>query len=215
MSEAAADVRRHRQVWAAPGASHDRVIGLMRVLLPAAIVALVVILAVAPLTVGRDISFVLAKDKVEVAKERMRVTEAVYRGEDSNGQPFAIRAGSAVQTTSRDPVVRLADLSARIALEDGPATIGAKTGRYDMQSEKVMVDGPVRFEAADGYRLDTRDVTVDLKSRTVQSGGAVDGSMPLGTFTAGRLTGDLRQRIVVLDQRARLHIVQRGGRGAP
>ncbi|SNT22298.1 lipopolysaccharide export system protein LptC [Sphingomonas laterariae] len=212
MSKAADLARGHRQVWAAPGASHDRVIGLLRILLPAGIGALVAILAVAPLTMGRDISFVLAKDRVEVAKERLRVSDAVYRGEDTKGQAFSIRAGSAVQTRSSDPVVRLADLSAQIQLPEGPATIGAKTGRYDMNSEKVFVDGAVRFQTADGYQLDTRDVAVDLKTRQVASGGAVDGTMPLGNFSANRMTADLPNRTVVLDGRARLHIVQRGGR---
>ncbi|WP_380873547.1 hypothetical protein ACFB49_42170 [Sphingomonas sp. DBB INV C78] len=212
MSKAADLARNTRQVWAAPGASHDRVIGLLRILLPSAIGGLIAVLAVTPITMGRDISFVLAKDRVEVAKERMRVAEAVYRGEDSKGQPFRIRAGSAVQTTSRDPIVRLADLSAEIKLPEGPATIGAKTGRYDMNSEKVYVDGPVRFQTQDGYQLDTRDVAVDLKTRQVASGGAVDGKMPLGRFSADRMTADLPTRVVVLDGRARLHIVQGGGR---
>lgn len=214
MSEAADLARGTRQVWAAPGSSHDRVIGLMRVLLPSAIGVLVAILTVAPLTMGRDISFVLAKDRVQVARERLRVSDAVYRGEDAKGQPFSIRAGSAVQKSSQDPVVRLADLAAEILLPDGPATIGAKTGRYDMDSEKVYVDGAVRFQTSDGYRLDTRDVAVDLKSRQVQSGGAVDGKMPLGNFSANSMSADLASRTVVLDGRARLHIVQRGGRGA-
>lgn len=213
MSEAANVVRGHRQVWAAPGSSHDRTIAAMRIALPVAIGVLLGLLAIAPLTVGRDISFVLAKDRVEVAKERMRVSDAIYRGEDGKGQPFQIRAGSAVQTTSRDPVVRLADLSARILLADGPATIGAKAGRYNMETEHVMIDGPVVFEAADGYRMETRDVGVDLKSRTVASGGPVDGRMPLGTFSANRLTADLPSRTVVLAGRARLHIVQGTGRG--
>lgn len=215
MSEAADLARGTRQVWAAPGSSHDRVIGIMRILLPSAIGALIAILAVAPLTVGRDISFVLAKDRVQVARERLRVSDAVYRGEDSKGQPFSIRAGSAVQKSSQDPVVQLSNLSAEILLQDGPATIGAQTGRYDMDSEKVYVDGPVHFQTRDGYQLDTRDVAVDLKTRQVESGGAVDGKMPLGNFSADRMTADLSSRTVVLDGRARLHIVQRNGRGAP
>ena len=212
MSQAADLARSDRQIWAAPGASHDRVIALLRILLPAAIGGLVAILAVAPLTMGRDISFVLAKDKVEVARERMRVADAVYRGEDSKGQAFSIRAGSAVQASSLDPIVRLADLTAQIQLPDGPATIGAKTGRYDMDSEKVYIDGAATFATQDGYRLDTRDVAVDLKTRQIASGAPVDGKMPLGTFSANRMTADLQSHTVVLDGRARLHIVQRGGR---
>jgi lipopolysaccharide export system protein LptC len=213
MSQAADAVRDQRHLWAAPGSSHDRVIGTLRVALPLAIVLLLVALAFAPLTVGRDISFVLSKDRVQVAKERLRVSQALYRGEDSKGQPFEISARSAVQATSRDPVVRLAGLAAKIALSDGPATIVANRGRYDMSSERITIDGPVLFRDSGDYRMRTRDVTIDLKTRGVASGGPVEGSMPLGTFAANRLTADLNKRIVVLQGDARLHIVQGRSRG--
>jgi len=212
MSEIAERQRNLRQRWAAPGSRHDRLIGLTRVAFPMAIGALAAVLAIAPLTRGNEVSFVLAKDSVDIAKERMRVTAAIYRGEDSKGQPFILNAGSAVQTSSRDPVVRLKDLSAQIALTDGPATVTAGQGRYDMDKESVAVDGPVLFQAADGYRLATSDVAVDLKSRQVTSTGAAEGAMPLGTFTASTMRADLQARTVNLEGRARLHIVQRAGR---
>ena len=180
-----------------------------------AIVALVILLALAPLTVGRDISFVLSKDRVDVARERMRVTTATYRGQDSKGQPFELNAGSAVQVSSRDPVVRLRALAARIQLEDGPAQIVAGRGRYDMDSEKVAIDGPVRFRAADGYDIQTRDVGIDLRSRKVASRGRVDGKMEMGSFSGDRFTADLNARVVVLEGRARLHIDRRQAKAAP
>lgn len=212
MSELADRVRTERQHWAVPGSSHDRLIRLLRIVLPLIGLALVILLAAAPMTIGRDISFVLAKDRVEVAKERMRVTEATYRGADTKGRPFLLRAGSAVQVSSRDPVVRLNELSARIALADGPAVLAAHKGRYDMDSERVAIDGPVLFQAADGYRIETRDVAVDLGTRQMASGGPVDGRMPLGTFSANQMRADLNSRVVVLDGRARLHIVQGASR---
>jgi lipopolysaccharide export system protein LptC len=209
MSELADRARSERQLWAATGSSHDRVIAILRLVLPVAIVALVILLALAPLTVGRDISFVLSKDRVDVARERMRVTAATYRGQDSKGQPFQLNAASAVQVSSRDPVVRLQDLAATIRLDDGPARVDAGHGRYDMDSEKVAIDGPVLFRSADGYRIETRDVGIDLKSRTAASKGRVDGRMNIGTFSGDRFTADLNSRVVVLEGRARLHIDQR------
>ncbi len=201
-------------MWAAPGSSHDRLIRTVQILLPMGIGVMVVLLAMAPVTFGRDISFVLAKDRVAVAKERMRVTEAVYRGEDSKGQPFSIRAGSAVQVRSSDPVVRLTDLAAVIWLKEGPAAIAANNGRYDMTKEAVAIVGPVLFKSSDGYRLLTRDVDIDLKTRAIVSQGDVDGRMPLGTFRADHLRADLAQRTVTLDGGARLHIVQGQSRGS-
>jgi lipopolysaccharide export system protein LptC len=214
MSEAAIRSRDERRRWAVPGASHDRVIRWLRMILPMAIGALVAFMSIAPLTIAGELSFVLDKNKVEVAKERMRVTEALYRGEDSKGQPFALKAGSAVQQTSREPIVHMQDLAASLAMREGPAMLQAGRARYNMDTEKVLVEGPVTYQSADGYRLVTRDVDVDLKTRTLASQSAVEGRMPLGTFSGGRISADLPQRIVRLTGRARLHIVQGAARGS-
>jgi lipopolysaccharide export system protein LptC len=201
-----------RQRWAAPGSRHDWMIRFSRIILPSGVGVLAAILILAPLSARGDISFVLAKDSVALAKERMRLTAATYRGEDGKGQPFVLRAGSAVQTSSLDPVVRLGDLSASIALTDGPATLKADAGRYNMNRETLMVDGPISFTAADGFRLDTRDVAVGLKTRKLASGGPVSGRLPIGTFSANQINADLTSRTVVLEGRVRLHITQRGGK---
>ena len=213
MSEIAIRQQSARRRWAAPGSPHDSLIRVLRVVLPAAIGALAALLAIAPLTTGKDLSFVLDKGKVAVAKERMRVVAANYRGRDSRDRPFVLSAGSAVQRSSADPVVRLERLTARIEMQEGPAVIAANQGRYDMDRETVAVDGPVLFRSADGYRILTRDVDVDIRNRLATSRGAVDGQMPLGTFSGDRMSADLNQRIVRLEGRARLHIDQRAAKG--
>jgi lipopolysaccharide export system protein LptC len=99
-------------------------------------------------------------------------------------------------------------MSARLNLERGPLVIGANEGRYNLDLQKLMIDGPVKVVGADGYRLATRDVTVDLKQRQMASAGPVAGAMRLGQFQAGQLHADLGDRTVVLDHGARLKIVQ-------
>ncbi|EQB07832.1 hypothetical protein L288_09490 [Sphingobium quisquiliarum P25] len=209
-----AEKQRHaRRHWALPGGSHDRLVGMLKNWLPIAVGVLAALLATAPFLGGDKVSFVLDKNKVEVAQERMRVTEALYRGEDSKGQPFSLRAGSAVQKSSREPVVDLNDMSARILLPEGPAVLNARKGRYDMDSERVAVDGPVQFQAAGGYRLTTRDVGIDLKTRKMRSAGRVDGRIPIGTFSGDHLEADLNARTVTLQGRASLRIEQNGLKG--
>jgi lipopolysaccharide export system protein LptC len=66
----------------------------------------------------------------------------------------------------------------------------------------------VKLAGADGYRLATRDVSVDLKQRNLASSGPVAGAMRLGEFQAGQLHADLGDRTIVLDHGARLKIVQ-------
>ena len=207
MSLQATELRRQRRAWAVAGSRHDRLIALLRIALPAAIGVLAAFLALAPLT-GRDISFVLSKDRVDVAPERMRVTRAVYRGRDQKGQPFRLDSASAVQTSSRDPVVRLQALNAHIQLDDGPATIDAGHGRYDMDTQRIAIDGPVTMTQSGGYRILTRDILFDMDTKQGVSRGPVDGTMNIGTFKADKLRANLETRVVNLDGRARLHIVQ-------
>jgi lipopolysaccharide export system protein LptC len=188
--------------------ARDRVVGLLKIILPAAIGIVLAYLALAPLERGQEISFLLDKNKVDVASERMRLQTAQYRGQDGVGRPFVLNARSAVQATSAEPIVRISDMDATIQLDDGPARIEAGRARYDLETNQVDVLGPILFTAPDGYRLETRDVLVDLHDRTLASRGPVEGRMPLGRFTAGRMEADLPDRRVVLSGRARLHIVQ-------
>lgn len=214
MSELAERQRRDRRAWAAAGSSHDRLIAAARIVLPMAVGVLAAFLAFAPLTVGKDISFVLSKDRVDVAKERMRVTAARYRGDDSQGRPFELDAASAVQATSRDPIVQLRQLSAHIRQADGPSTIKANRGRYNMTNENIAIDGPVKFDAADGYHITTSDVLLDMKSRLLSSQQPVQGTMPLGRFSADRMRANLDTRVINLEGRVHLHIVQGRARAA-
>lgn len=201
--------RTPRQVWAAPGSSHDRMVALLRVALPIAVGVLAAFLVLMPLTTGGDVSFLLDKTKVEVARERLRLQSALYRGTDGKGQPFTLTAGSAVQKSSAEPIVRIEQLAARLQLSDGPARIVSPRGRYDMDNQRVTLVGPVNVVAANGYRLDTNDSIVDLKTRRMRSGGAVTGQVPQGTFSAAEMTADLENHIVRLDGNARLRIVPR------
>jgi lipopolysaccharide export system protein LptC len=214
MSELAQQLRRERRIWAAAGSRHDRLIATLRIALPVAVGVLAAFLALAPLTVGRDISFVLSKDRVEVSRERMRVIRAVYRGHDSQGDPFRLEAENAVQVTSRDPIVHMNDLNAELGQKRGPSRIMAGRGRYDLNTQRMAIDGPVRMDGADGFEVATADVLVDLNQRTMASRKAVTGTMPLGSFAADRLLARLDDRVITLDGRARLHIVQGRARGA-
>jgi lipopolysaccharide export system protein LptC len=212
MSELADQERRLRRRWALPGGSHDRVIQFLKLGLPALIGVVLAFLAFAPLEEKQEVSFVLDKNKVGHAEERLRVQSAQYRGQDDRGRPFVLNARSALQQSSADQVVDINDMSAEISLDSGPARLQANRARYFMTTDKVDVAGPIRVTASDGYQLDTRDVEIDMRRRRLSSRGAVDGRMPLGRFSADRLQANLGDRTVVLDGRARVHIVQGGVR---
>lgn len=208
MSDAAARGRAVKQRWAVPGSAHDRLVRWFKIGLPSAVGVLIAVLAVAPLDRNGDVSFILDKKKVENASERMRVERARYTGTDNQGRQFVMVADSAVQRSSDTPLVELKGLVAQLGLAQGPLRIAAANGQYNIDTQRVSIPGPVRVAGPDGYRLTTRDVTVDLKQRRLASAGPVAGQMRLGTFEAGQLRADLGARTVTLDGGARLKIVQ-------
>ena len=194
--------------WAVPGSAHDRIVTAAKIALPSAVGVLIAVLALAPLGKHGDVSFVLDKKKVANAPERMRVEQAQYVGLDDKQQQFTIVANRAVQRSSDVPVVDISGMFARLNLAQGPLLVAANQGRYNLDTQQVNVDGPVKVAGGDGYRLATRDVTVDIKHRQLASEGPVAGQMRLGDFQAGQLHADLGNRTVVLDHGARLKIVQ-------
>ena len=208
MSEAADHKHERMRHWAEPGSRHDAVIRAVKYGLPILIVLLDILLASAPFDRRGDVSFILDKNEVEQARERMRVEQARYTGEDNKGQRFLIVADRAVQRSSNVPVVMIEGMTARLNMARGPLSIAALKGHYDLEREIVAVDGPIRVVGPDGYRLATQDVTVNLDQRVMNSKGRVSGTMPLGRFEAGSLSADLDERTVRLNGGVRLKIVQ-------
>jgi lipopolysaccharide export system protein LptC len=208
MSEAALRKHEAQRHWAEPGSRHDAIVRYAKIGLPFVAAGFLLLLAVAPFEERSDVGFILDKKEVDKAAERMRIESARYTGEDNKGNKFEIKAERAIQQSSDQPIVNIEGMRARLGLAQGPLVMAANRGRYDLDTQQVKILGPVRVAGADGYRLDTRDVTVDLKDRTMRSDGPAAGAIRLGQFQAGNLSADLGERKVVLGGGVRLKITQ-------
>jgi lipopolysaccharide export system protein LptC len=202
----AEQLRSSRRRFAAPGGSHDRLIGRLNKFLPAGIGVIAALMVIMPLTPRGEVSFLLDRTKVAIAPDRLRVDNAMYRGQDVKGRPFSLTAGEAVQQSARVPLVQMKDLEARILLPEGPAVLGAQSGRYDIDKELVTIDGLVKFTAADGYQMVARNVAIDLPHKALVGQGKVEGRTPTGTFSADRVLANLAARTVKLDGHATMRM---------
>ena len=211
MSEAARRERAIKRHWAEPGSRHDRVVKLAKFALPMAIAGLVALLALAPFDKRGDVSFILDKNKVDKAPERMRVEAARYTGEDDKGQSSrsAPTARSSRPATSRWSTSKGCGRGS--TWPRGRCRSSRQRGRYDLDTAEVAIDGPVRVAGPDGYRLETRDVGVDIKQRQLASQGRSSGAMRLGQFEAGRMSADLGDAQGRADGRGALENRARGG----
>lgn len=202
----AKQLRSRRQHFAAPGGSHDKLIKFLARTLPMGVGVVAALMVITPLSPRGEISFLLDRNEVAVITERLRVDNALYRGQDEQGRPFSLTAGEAVQKSSAEGIVRMDDLVARMLMNDGPARVEAPGGQYDINEEMVAIKGTMRMEAADGYRMRVSGVSLDLKDKTLKGAGGVEGAIPAGTFSANRLTADLNERRITLSGRARLQM---------
>lgn len=200
-------LRSARQHFAAPGGSHDKVVAFLARALPMGIGVIAALMVVTPLSPRGEVSFLLDRNKVQVIDERLRVDNAMYRGADAQGRPFSLTAGEAVQRSGTEGIVRLSNLVARILLPEGPASVTATSGQYDIRDEVMSVPDGVRVVASDGYRMTATGVSVDIPEKRMVGSGGVSGAIPAGTFSANRLEADLDARTVTLSGNARLNMV--------
>lgn len=203
----AKELRSKRQHFAAPGGSHDRLIGFLARALPIGIGVVAALMVITPLSPRGEVSFLLDRNKVAMIEERLNVDNAMYRGRDNTGRPFSITAGEAVQQSSEEGIVRMQDLIAQLLLEDGPARIIADSGEYSIDNEVVEIFGPVRLSATDGYSMMAEGVAIDLESRTMLGDEGVNGAVPAGTFSADSIRADLSARTITLVGNAKLSMI--------
>jgi lipopolysaccharide export system protein LptC len=210
MSELAERERVVKRGWAAPGGFHDVIVRLLKWGLPAIVLVFLGYLLISPLSHDKEVSFLLDKNKVATAKERLKTQAAEYRGTDDNGRAFTLNADRAIQATSNVPIIQITGVKARMDLKDGEAVMRADSGRYHMDQQKVDVDGPVHVVSTNGDHLETRDASLDLNTHILSGQSGVEGDMPLGHFTATTMRADLRDHKLALGGRVHFHIVQGG-----
>ncbi|WP_310497772.1 LPS export ABC transporter periplasmic protein LptC [Sandarakinorhabdus sp.] len=202
-----------RQQASLPGSAHDGRMILLKWLLPLLAAAMTLTILIWPLLKAQEFSFLLAKDAVMKAGERLRVDRARYSGETARGEPFVITADGAVQRSSSVRQVEMRGLAASLTGKDGPAMLTAPTGRYFLDSDKLLVGGPVKMTSKSGYSLDSNDISVDLGERRINTTQKVSGTLPMGSFRSDKLSGDLDGRTLVLEGHVHLRIWGRKGRG--
>ena len=204
MTQQADTLRGRRQRFAAPGGFHDRMVRLVALGMPALIGALMAVLVIAPFSPRGEISFLLDRNKVAMVTDRLRVVSAMYRGQDDSGRSFSLTAGSAVQHSAAKDEVEMRDITARVMLTEGPASLTTAAGVYDFARQTIDVPTPVNFETSDGYRMVTGGADIDIGKRRLVSQGRAEGRIPAGTFSADRISADLEERTITLDGHARL-----------
>lgn len=195
-----------RETGAVGSSGFDRFVAIMREALPTAAVALLLAIIAYPLINPKELSFLLSKDQAPASPDRMLMESPRYRGFDAQGRPFELRAVRARQRTSASPDVELTTIAARMTLSEGPAEVRADAGVYNLENKELRTLGNVAFDAPNGYKVVAQDAVAQVDEQRVAGNNGIQGSGPLGRFSAQQFTLDLPAEKLVLTGRARLHI---------
>lgn len=156
---------RERQVHNAHEA-RSRAVHLMRLLSPAAALALVVIVVVwaqwQTIESGFKIGFSLINP--EEAKT-LRMVNPRFSGMSNNTQPYVVTADEAVRATPTTELVHLSNPKGDITTESGAwVMLMAPTGVYDEGSETLDLSGGVDLFHDEGLRFASPTARIDLKN---------------------------------------------------
>lgn len=186
---------------------HTRIVRFLRRAIPAVAIAATLGLIAAPfLNPLRGVES-LSLGAVGISGGKVRMETPRLSGYRQNNRPYEVTAEAALQDIRNPTQVELQALTARVQVErEGWVTVGARTGLFDTQKEKLRLNDDVRVRTEAGYDIRMRTADVDFKSGTVVSNEPV--KVALGTTTVDADTLDVKENgaLIVLQGRVRVFI---------
>lgn len=164
------------------GRRYSRFVGVMKVVLPLAAIALMVIIAAWP--AFRDQEQPMVED-LEKQPDLLQVTGPVLVGTDREDRPYSIAADRANQGAEGPHIVELSRPDGEIATGDGARiSLNADVGRFDRESKQLHLMGDVELSRDDGHRFATDELFVDMESQSAWGDRPVEGEGPMGEISA-------------------------------
>ncbi|ADH87682.1 conserved hypothetical protein [Ancylobacter novellus DSM 506] len=169
-------------------ARHSRRVRFFRWALPVGVTtALGLTLAVNyldPFSIAVDLPFELGRISLSGSKVKMEFPK--LHGFTSDNRGYSVTAEAAYQDLTKPDAIDLETIAAKLELADhGWVNLVAATGHYDTKTEKLMLDGGIRFDTSSGYGGHLQNASVDIK------GGKLVSKKPVEfTYLDGKLTAD-------------------------
>lgn len=166
---------------------YSRFVGLLKVVLPAAAVALAGTVVLWPTILPDEARIRLRAVHVGVEDlENLRMVNPRFVGTDAQNQPYTLSAELATQESATSATTALDKPKGDIALKNGSwIALSAERGVYDKKQETLDLVGGVNLFHDRGYEIVTESARVHLDK------GLAEGEMPVqGQGPDLELTGD-------------------------
>ena len=179
------------EVRFARAARHSRMVRLLRVAVPAAVVlAMASIIAV---SVFNPFRILLPKIPVEmgnlvVSGTKITMESPHLAGFSTDQRPYELWAKAAVQDLAAPDHVELKTLRAKVMMEDkSTVTMDAHTGYFDSKQQLLDLRKDIFLQSSTGYEAKLTQAYVDINKGSVTSDEHVDVKLLNGTLTADKL----------------------------
>lgn len=123
---------------------------------------------------------------ISVSGTRVVMDAPRLRGFQDETRPYEVTAEDASQDIREPHLIDLRELRANITIDDAGQTarIEAASGRFDTQSEYLVLERDVRVVSSSGYILDMSVADIDFAAGTVASDAPVSLQFTDGTIRA-------------------------------
>lgn len=185
----------------------SRAIRFLRRALPAAMIALIVLL-LGWIAVRAVLT---ALNEANGAIGRVHMTNARLHGRDGRDQAFVLTSKDAVRDERDVNRIELTHPALELVAQEGqgPRRANGDHGIYLADRRILYMDGHVVFDNGQGSRFTSDRAVVDIQADTVTGNSAVHGDSPLGHIDASSYSVDQHGDHVVFIGNVRGHLVNR------
>ena len=139
---------------------------------------------------------------------------ARFEGFDSGNRLVSITADQVTRQQGRQNLIDLGQPLADVTYDDGSQiAIRANAGRFDEESQQLLLQGDVNLFQPDGFEFTTSRLQIDTRQRAAWTDQPVTGTGPAGTIAGSGIQIYDNGRILVFPGRGRLTFRQLAGNG--
>lgn len=169
-------------------ASHSRIVGILKVVLPLTALALLSLVFLLARTVDPTQAISNAEIDVEDRARDPRLSGAHFAGVTDDGAALTIVAETARSDPGAAMRLEVTGLDMRLDGENGETLYAAATqGTIDRGRGIFTMTGGLDLVASPGYELHTEALNGLLDSTRVRAPGPIEGAAPAGTISAGNM----------------------------
>lgn len=173
----------------ASAARHSRLVRILRIAVPVTVAAsMAAIVAVSTFLNPFQIPIKLDSGNLVVTGTKITMESPHMSGFTPDQRPYELWAKTATQDITDPDHVDLADLRAKVLMEDRSTVfLDARTGRFDNKQQQLDLHKDVFVRTSTGYEARLNSAFVDMAKGTVSSDEHVDVKLTNGTLTADKL----------------------------